>query len=582
MQEQSKNIVNEVKNRLNIEDIVSEYITLKQSGTNHFGLCPFHDEKSPSFSVNSGMQIFKCFGCGISGDIFTFVEKIENISFKEALEKLAKKAGVEIVYSKKDGNKLKKKDRIIYINTLTQKYLAYILEKYPTYEQIDKYILKRGLNKETIKTFGLGYNPFKGNILIKFLMKRGITKQEILDYSLGVIRNGQLVDKYRGRLVIPIYSVSGDILGFSGRTIFNDKKYPKYINSSENDVFHKREILFGLFQSKEYIKKQNKVILLEGQLDVITSYQNGLFNVCATQGIGFSDFQINILKRFTNNIVLLPDMDNAGRLSLERNYIQLARNSSLDISTICLDKGIKDIDEYFSKGRSINDIHEVDVIYMFLDKWINESNDMSSIDEKIRILNRISSLIYFVGDNIKREEYIKKTAQILDLDISLVKSYIRRITDHEKNKIVEVLKKKIEDKQRNIEEYLFSLLLTHYNTLKNEISKLDINTIKNGNIRNVILKLKENSDKELRDIINSLDNSEQEMCIIYLDIHTESLDPVKDFNFFVHELKNKYINEELKEKRNKLIFLEQNDDTDESESILKEIQELIKIDTPKI
>ena len=301
------NFTDELKAQLNIVDIIGREVTLKKSGSNYMGLCPFHSEKTPSFSVNEGKQFYHCFGCGKSGDVIGFVQEYYRLPFVEAVEKLATENGIKLPERRSSGPKIDydkyhginaKAARFFYnsLGTRGNKGLAYLK--------------KRGLSKETITSFGLGYAPASGHALVDHLRKEGVSDEDML--KLGLANKGKdgLYDKFRDRVMFPIISTQDKVIGFGGRAIGDYK--PKYLNSPESEIFLKKNNLFGLNLTKKEIDREQRAIIVEGYMDMISLYQNGIRNVAASLGTALTLNQARLLCRYSKNIVLSYDSDSAG------------------------------------------------------------------------------------------------------------------------------------------------------------------------------------------------------------------------------------------------------------------------------
>ncbi len=305
------NLFEEIKNSYDIVDIVSDYVKLKKVGRNFVGLCPFHSEKTPSFVVSPEKQIFKCFGCGVSGDVVTFYMKIRGISFREALVELAEKAGIQV--DNRYFVEKKKQTQLVELNYKIARFYHHLLYFHQTSERARNYLKERGISEDTIKTFLLGFAPFEGRVLAGYLrsFKEEFEKAE----ELGVIKrsaDGSYIDLFRGRVVFPIFNIKGECVGFGARALDKEEE-PKYINTPESRIYKKSEVLYGLYHAKEFIKKQNLGFLVEGYFDFLSLWEKGIRNVVATCGTALTDAHVRILKNLSENWILFYDGDLAGR-----------------------------------------------------------------------------------------------------------------------------------------------------------------------------------------------------------------------------------------------------------------------------
>ncbi|MDO8443559.1 MAG: DNA primase [Candidatus Azambacteria bacterium] len=331
--------VQEIKEKLNIVDVISGYIRLQKAGINHKGLCPFHNEKTPSFMVSPSRQNWHCFGCAEGGDIFTFVQKIEGVEFPEALKILAEKAGVALKYS--DPKLRTEKDRIYEI---CEKATQFFTASLNSAGVILDYIHKRGAREETISEWRLGYAPDSWSSLLSFLIKQGYRETEMEKAGL-ILRGDRYHDRFRNRLMFPIFDSNGRVVAFSGR-IMGDivpskterTDSGKYVNSPETILYNKSKILYGLDKAKTEIRKADGVVLVEGQMDVILPWQDGIKNIVATSGTALTEDHLSILKRLTNNLILAFDVDDAGFRATKRG-VDLANEMGFGVSILDISSG---------------------------------------------------------------------------------------------------------------------------------------------------------------------------------------------------------------------------------------------------
>ncbi|MBQ1288792.1 MAG: DNA primase, partial [Erysipelotrichaceae bacterium] len=328
----SVNIVDEIKSRCNIVDVIGRVVTLKKAGANYKGLCPFHNEKTPSFIVSETKQIFKCFGCGESGDVITFVEKYYNLDFKGAAEMLARDYGIDLTGAfANQGNK----KELYNINREAARYFFKALraKDNPGY----RYMAGRGITNDTLREFGIGYADDNWTSLTDYLTGKGFDPKTL--YELGLVSRsdkGRYYDKFRNRVIFPIINTAGEIIGFGGRVI--DKGEPKYLNSSESKAFQKKNNLYGINLAKNYIAKDDCIVLVEGYMDVISLYQAGIKNVAASLGTALTPNQASLIKRYTKNVILSYDADNAGQLAADRG-LDILYNEGLKAKVLKVPEG---------------------------------------------------------------------------------------------------------------------------------------------------------------------------------------------------------------------------------------------------
>jgi DNA primase len=336
----NESAVEEIKNRIDIVELVSDYVALKRAGQNFKGLCPFHPEKTPSFMVSSPKQIFHCFGCGAGGDIFGFIMKYENLTFPEALELLAKRAGVELKPRKPGERGLK--DTIKAVNLEVQ---AYFKKSLSASKHATEYLKKRGINQEALGAFGLGFAPDSWHALSEHLKRKGFKEPAIQKAGLTATGQKGPYDIFRGRVTFPILDMHGDVIAFGGRVM--GKGEPKYLNSPDTPVFHKRNALYALYQAKDAMREAGEAVVAEGYLDAIMCHQHGIKNVVAPLGTALTPEHVRILKRYASSVVLVFDGDAAGVAAAKRS-IELMLSEGTGVRVLLLPEG-EDPDSILNK-----------------------------------------------------------------------------------------------------------------------------------------------------------------------------------------------------------------------------------------
>ncbi len=412
------NQVEEIKSKLDIVNLISSYLPLKKKGRNFWANCPFHGEKTPSFSVSPELQIYKCFGCGVSGDIFSFLENYEKIDFKEALETLAKQAGVTLRSNPAQTGQDRLNQKIIQINHYVADFYHYVLTHHPQGKVALSYLKDRLITDATIKLFRLGFAPPEPKHLLNFLTKKGFSHQEILETGTFGQKGNYTYDRFRNRLVFPLFDHRDRIVAFSGRILPTDPNQGmgKYINSPETPVYHKGHMLFGLNLAKESIRKSNCVIVVEGEFDLISPFQAGFKNIVALKGTAFTDNQLTLLKRYTQNLVLALDSDFAG-ISASRKSILLADSLGFNIKAVDLGK-FKDPDDaikgnlaYFKKQVK-NAASVWDFVINTAIKTYPPSTDLG----KKQILEFTFPFLTQIDNQVLRSTYLAKLANLLNVD----------------------------------------------------------------------------------------------------------------------------------------------------------------------
>lgn len=407
----------EIRARLPVEDVVGEYIELRRAGRNLKGRSPWGVDKTPSFMVSPDKGIWHDFSANKGGDIFAFIMEVEGISFREALEKLAQKAGVKLnSYSGNDHQMSQKKSRIRECLELATKYYQVCLTKNKSV--CDYVFYKRNLNRATIKEFRIGYSPSQGKALLSFLKKKGFKDAEIKGAGLLNQYGGDL---FRSRMMVPFIDTSGSVIGYTARVL--DKSEPKYLNTPETLVFNKSRFIFGLYQAKESIRRTNYVVIVEGNMDVISSHQAGVKQAVATSGTAMTEQHLKILSRLTTDVRLAYDGDDAGITATER-AINLAGNLGVNLSVISDYQGAKDPDELIQKGKELwqkaveNPRPAFDWL---LDKY-EEKLDLSTARGKKEYSDLAIRLISYLTDPIVIKHYEQIVARRLDVSIEDLKS----------------------------------------------------------------------------------------------------------------------------------------------------------------
>ena len=410
--------IEEIKSRCNIVDVISSVVPLKRAGTNYKGICPFHNEKTPSFIVSEQKQIFTCFGCGATGDVIEFTKRYYNISFQEAVEKLAGQYGIEIsdLYEKKGPDK----EPFYAINKLAAKYFYDAIKK-PNNDGY-KYMLGRKFTPDTLSKFGVGWADSDWQSLVNYLKSQGITDEQMLEISLASKSDkGKVYDRFRNRVIFPIINTRGKVIGFGGRIVGEGD--PKYLNSTESLVFQKKYNLFGLNLSRQEIQREGYAIVVEGYMDVAALYQEGIKNVVASCGTALTEQQAKLLKRYTDKVILCYDADSAGVNAALRG-IDILREAGLEVRVLHVDDG-KDPDEFVKKHgpdafRSLAKEKAIpDIDYKIL--LIRKKYDINDTTQGVKFLKAVASVLRKLSP-VEADLYIKKIAK----DVGISEGALRR------------------------------------------------------------------------------------------------------------------------------------------------------------
>lgn len=423
------NNVEEIKARLNIVDVVGEYVRLSKAGANWKGLCPFHHEKSPSFMVNEEKQIFHCFGCAKGGDVFTFVQEIESMEFREVLKLLAEKAGVQLEEFK-GGQQTDNKKRILEALELATKFYETQLWKGMGKGKILDYLHERALTDDSIREFRLGYAPSGWDNILKFLSERGYSLDEIEKTGLLVKKEGNAghYDRFRDRIMFPIMDIMGNVIGYSARVApGGDESQAKYINTPESLVYHKGKALYGISHAKNDIKRQNYVLLVEGNMDVIASHQAGMKNVIAVSGTALTPEQVTMLKRYTENFAMLFDMDNAGQQAAQKSA-DLCFQKGVNVKIVTLKDG-KDAADVVAKDPALllDAVRRSVPAMEYFFAIALEKNDRNSAEGKQHIAKDMLAHVSNVESRIEKSHWIKKIAHELDVEEKVINDVLKSL-----------------------------------------------------------------------------------------------------------------------------------------------------------
>lgn len=469
----SEEKVSEIRDRSSIQEVVSDYVTLKKTGKNYKGLCPFHSEKTPSFMVNEEKQIFHCFGCGEGGDVFTFLMKAGQFSFPQAVEELAKRYGVQLPsreLSATQNKEMAKREALFHINQIASEYFHDLLTKRREGEEGRKYLSQRGISQEVIVEHRLGTSTDRWDGLVQYLQEKKVSLE--LAWELGLIfpkkREGWY-DAFRGRILFPIFDLHQRIVGFGGRVIREGQ--PKYLNSPESSIYHKGEVLYGLQVAKRYATEKDCVIIVEGYFDLLTLHQYGLNHSVATLGTALTTQHIRTLKRYTKNLITLFDADQAGVQATLRS-LPLFLEEEVAGKTIVLPKG-EDPDGFLRKGN-LEDFGKraeraVPLIDFFFERLM-KTTDVKSIDGKVSVAKEGVALLGKIPDKIRRDFYTKALAERLDVKESFLYEMLR-FPPKEPSKVGEDFRKSSMERSFPKSEEIVVRLMVHHPEVIPTISK---------------------------------------------------------------------------------------------------------------
>ena len=562
----SDELLDEIKSKNDIIDIVSQYVVLKRSGRNYMGLCPFHKEKSPSFCVSPDKQIFHCFGCGVGGNVIHFIGKIENLNFIESLELLANRAGIELPKSgnAEDDRISRLKSRVYELNKCAAEFYHQNLYK-PTAKPAQEYVKKRRLDNRTLKAFKIGYSG-RFNELYTELYSKGFTEEEILASCLvNKNQDGKFIDRFRNRLMFPIFDARDRVIAFGGRVLDDSK--PKYINSPEDIVYSKGRHLFAYNLAKKNNPKT--IIIVEGYMDAVSLHQRGISNAVASLGTALTEAQGRLLRRSCEKVVIGYDADGAGQAATLRG-LEILQNLGCDIRILQIE-GAKDPDEFVVKygpERFQKYVDSAISLVEFKVKMLKRQLNLENVLDKIKVLNEVANILSKIENNMEREVYIDKISLEYKVSKEAIyaevnkKLYGNSQTEKKLERPVttirevkqDVAEKEVDEKTKKTESLIIYLLINYpdksfvrlANIVKNNLIKLEKNKL-------IINKLYEEHGKGNINIESIIDLFEDENIVNYLSGIMSSNFEITDVDKCIDDVILTYKKEILLKKRNDIM-----------------------------
>lgn len=591
----SDEIIEEVRQNNDIVDIISQYVHLTRKGRNYFGLCPFHSEKSPSFSVSPDRQIFHCFGCGVGGNVYTFLMKIEGITFKEALEQLAERANIQLpkLENNADTAKEELKAKVYKVNEFTAEFYHQNLYK-PTAKIGQEYVKKRKMNKETLEAYRIGFSG-KFDELYKALKAQGFGEKEILESGLvNKNDNGTYIDRYRNRLMFPICDVRGKVIAFGGRILddskIKDLKFPqpKYINSPENVVYSKGRHLFGLNVAKKDSAK--KLLIVEGYMDVISLHQRGVTNVVGALGTALTEQQGWLLRKSTEQVILGFDADGAGQTAIARS-MEILQKMGCDMRVLQIE-GAKDPDEYivkFGEGRFRLAMDNAISLVEFKVKNLKKDLNLENTGDKIKFLNEIAKILSKVENTMEREIYIEKIAQGYNISKEAIYAEVNKLIYNNTKEDKVLQSREIKPVRENIkntteidedlkrrENTIIAILLDSnanmFAKIKEQIKPEDFKDSINRKIAEQLYNELEKEDCNINRLIDSFDEETQNhiTMVMATDYEIDNLEKAVD------DILQKYEKEKLDNRKQEILKqLEIEEDVAKKKELGKELSNII-------
>jgi DNA primase len=576
--------IDEIRDRIDIVQLVSEYLQLKKTGANYRAPCPFHSEKKPSFFVSPSKQIFKCFGCGASGDIFKFIMQIEGLEFRDALPVLAKKAGVQL---KKESLKARTERQKLYdICELATKFFEKQLKDTKSGKRVKDYLGGRGIKKDLLEEWRIGYSPNTWRGLSDFLVGKGFSREEIVRGGLAIKPekgDKSPYDRFRGRIIFPIFNLQGNPVGFGGRIFDKEKEKTdpaKYINTPNTLIYDKSKILYGLNKAKVDIRKKDRAILVEGYTDVILSNKAGVTNIVSSSGTSLTPYQLKILSRYTKNLILGFDMDIAGESATKRG-IDIAQLLDFNIKIISLPekKDPADVIEEDSKKWEKLTKEAKSIIDFYFDKAFFQF-DKKILEGKKQISQLLLPFFARIQNKIEESECVIRLAKELRLKEEAIWEELRKVKQQQRKDahlkeymipegmFLEEKEETIKNRQRKIEERFLMLLLKNPEVLEKEDFPCKFSFKKGQEIFAVLVK-KNEAPKDLKPFINELE--------LQFDVEKEDkgeIDIEKEIKFCINSLKTLEKEKEIRKITEKLREAEAKGDKKKITKLLNKIKEI--------
>lgn len=581
--------VDQIKERINVSELIGEYLKLEKAGTNYKALCPFHNEKTPSFMVNAERNFWYCFGCQKGGDIFSFLMEIEGLEFREALERLAERTGVDLPkFQKVNPEEKSQKQKLYEILELSCKFYQYQLEQSNKAQPIIDYLEKRKIKKEQFEEFRIGFARPGWRNLLDFLLSRKHNLADISHSGLVVQRDGtsgasqeDYYDRFRDRIMFPVIDVADRVVGYSARVApGGDETGAKYVNTSQSLIYDKSRVIYGLSQAKMDIKKQDFVIIVEGNLDVIASFSAGVKNVVAVSGTALTKEQINIIKRYTKNFKLCFDMDEAGQKAVTKS-VQLCLAENIDTEIVLLPAGFKDVNDLvIEKPKAWPEaIKKSEQVMDYFFETISNKHDKNNPKGKKKIAHELLNIIKDISDPIEQSYWLRKLAEKLDIQEDVLTEVLERVKVKE-DKLNQRKEEKQEDqsiktgkpKIIQLQERILGLAVLYPKQLGSQIKDFKIELLDREH-QDIWKKILTGKTKKISDKLGQLEtqisyNYNQE------GVQENEINPVKDWEEVFKELKIIRKEGELSDIIKDIKTAEDNDDEENLDALMEEFSKI--------
>ncbi|MFC1655915.1 DNA primase [Patescibacteria group bacterium] len=584
-------IVSEIKSRLNIEDVVAQYVQLKPAGRNLKGLCPFHQEKTPSFMVSPEKELAYCFGCHKGGDMIAFVQEVEGIEFKEAVNILAEKCGLDLAdyqMSSQSKHSKSEKEEIYEIHTKAAKFYSDLLWNTDDGKKVLGYLRNRGMSDDSIREFNFGLSPDSFDKTHLELVKSGYSRKILALSGMAISKDtnsDKVYDRFRRRLMIPIYDSLGRIVGFGGRALKKDDE-PKYLNSSDSPIYKKSDVMYGYNFAKDSIKKSSKVLLVEGYFDVIMSYQMGIKNVVATSGTALTVQQIKLLKRLTKDLIFCFDTDKAGIAAAKRGFA-LAQKEGVNVRVLSV-PGAKDPADYIKDhGEEWNQIIENTVPFMeFALNDALERNDPTKLDGKKAIMNEMIEYLLILSSSLEQDFYIREIAQKIDAKEVQIYDELKRAGESSSLKVrKKSVKTQEENKKFSLFDFILGLVYENPELLEDDFNGIDPEKLPEDE-KSIYNTLKDNynllrAEDKRKEFLACFDDDvckKLEVISLFIEESYGGFNENKieiEFKALVNKLKNTWLDRQKRSLSREMREAEKNGEKDRAKELLQQFQSLV-------
>jgi len=582
--------IQQIKDKIDVADLIGEYIQLKPAGANKKGLCPFHNEKTPSFMVSSERQNWHCFGCGKGGDIFSFIQEMEGMEFVEALRYLANRAGIELSNrrSEVDNNQ---KNRIKQINKEAARFFYNFLIKMSSAKDALKYLEERGIKLETIDEWQIGFIPEQWDLLTQYLLKKGFAIDDLVASGLTIRKEGAesgevrgFYDRFRGRIMFPIRDVHGEVVGFTGRILVEkENSGGKYVNTPQTIVYDKSRVIFGLEKAKQEIKTKDLAVIVEGQMDAIACHQAGMKNVVASSGTALTEEQIKLLQRYSKNINMAFDVDDAGQNAAKRG-IDLAIEAGMRVRVIRIPEGKgKDPDECLKKNpdiwfEAVNNAQ--DVMDWYFSKVFSKK-DITNYQEKQQAVDEILLEIARIPYAVEKDHWLRKLSEIVRVDVVVLRDDLKRVATKKNVNKLNSAEKKIEsekiikkDPLALLLERLLALILK-YPFLREKLLKSGLEKIIEESIFNSLYELikKEYTLEEIKNQVKAEDKKNLDILLLQSEWEFSNFleeDAKKELENIIVLIKTRWKRKKNEELKIKIAQAAKNNDREKENALIAE------------